>query len=106
MLVAGMRPCEPDLACHDAGTVKADVCQASEAEHSCCTLANGADHAPSEEDPCPEGCACFCCVLVIAPAAGIVPLDYRPEAFRGAGWEASKYFHQYTHRIWQPPQAV
>lgn len=106
MFFAGMHPCEPDLACQEAGTVEVSGCQAFEAEHSCCKDTNWANQAPAEEDPCSEGCSCFCCVLVIAPAAGPVPLDYRPEAFSGNGWVASKYFHEYTHRIWQPPQAV
>ncbi len=104
LLVSGMRPCKDGSVCKDVEATQSDTCQAMEEEHTCCSLLAEDDHAPADNDPCSDGCPCFCCVPVIV-AYNIMTLSPQLEIGRCKPREASKYAHEFTHLVWHPPQA-
>lgn len=112
LFASAINPCKAKLPCHDKESKEMESCHMSEKTHACCMApaeteqeqGQDHDHKPKEGDPCTDGCACYCCFLVVAPYSNNLASNEKLITNQRQSWEPSIYAHEFTHFIWQPPK--
>lgn len=100
-----VQPCAGDLFCRAEVEVCAHPCTGEEErEAPACHQAGATDDHDSEEEHCPPGCSCLCCVTVIT-AQLLSPQPVDPQApAREEIYQPAGYSHDFPDLIWQPPK--
>lgn len=106
--MSGIRPWDGGSICLELHTQEHALedgnCHQSETKDKCCKPPTDSEETPTKEDPCSDGCHCFCCVSIILPALETPLFNYPQKKPQLRGWEISPNTHDFAHLIWHPPQ--
>lgn len=104
LFLTGITWCYGSFTISDEVSYNVDTVIPEKSIPSCCQSGGKDKQGPQNNEPCQDGCSCYCCSVVVAIAVRHIPTVFLQENVRPQRWQISTYAHDFTHMIWQPPK--